>query len=170
MRKANPITMERKALIENVLADRLRGMSLRTVALKHGVSMRTVSAYTAKSRANQADTNNVEQSRPKSDTVKSIVADYRPRLAELAVKAVENGLSSNRDEYRQADIGLRTLQGLGELNKDQQGSSTLALVLGGLPASMAPYFQDCIDVELEQPSIPSAPGSVQVAERTRENS
>ena len=68
--------------------------------------------------------------------------DFKPAVKHEAWQAVRKGMAYKRDPYKAASVGLRVLEGSGELNAKLDIDASVAIQVSWLPAQDA----QCIDV------------------------
>jgi len=82
-------------------------------------------------------------------------SDFRQEFRTKAIAAVKSGLDSDLDPYKRANIGVRVLEGIGELIPSQVNVN-LNAVIGQVPAELDDELvitpdKDVIDVDCSTP-------------------
>jgi hypothetical protein len=86
-----------------------------------------------------------------------LASDYKPGLRAQAVQAITRGLTSKRDPYRAADIGVKVMTGIGEFQSKVDVDHDIAITVNWGHTQQAPHNKaqhdaQCIDVSpLESP-------------------
>jgi transposase len=117
------LTTERRDLTElqkqAIIADRVAGLTVRAIAKKYGKSSVTIWRIC----------------KPLKELAGSALSEsWRTEAQKLAQSAVNAGLSSKKDPYKQGSLGIATLKGLGLLETDQVSLNVQSLVTNVPPA------------------------------------
>src|SRR2546428_7533175 len=86
-----------------IIADRLAGLSNREIAGKFGRGLhpQTVSKLFSQFR----------RETPDAEVSKGVAPNYRTRLKEKGIVAIEAGLDDPKDSYKRAGVGVKVLHG-----------------------------------------------------------
>lgn len=58
---------------------------------------------------------------------------FKSKIRKKAVNAIENGLDCDRDPYRQANVGIQVMKGIGEFKSDDDRGSRINILIGSVP-------------------------------------
>ena len=72
---------------------------------------------------------------PRAELSKDL-SHYREKLKGKAITAVENGLDCPDDPYKQGNLGVQVLKGLGEFNGDNPKGDSLNILIANMPPSL----------------------------------
>ena len=131
-RTGNPLTNPEKLAI--VAACAVPGAHKGNIAKQFGVRREVISRLLADVRLVQNPAN------PLAD-------DFKPAVKHEAWQAVRKGMAYKRDPYKAASVGLRVLEGSGELNARLDIDASVAIQVSWLPAQDS---AQCIDVTPSQ--------------------
>lgn len=121
---------------EKIIAARLAGATREETARKLHVSVRTVDEVMRDARREGYLTKEVD------------ALNWKDRLKDSSIEAVEAGLNCTKDPYKRADVGVKVLKGIGEFTETHQG---LHLLVSTVPKDWVQKFPVSNNEEEQQP-------------------
>jgi len=109
---------------QGIISDASMGLSQAKIAEKWGVSRATVARVLKE----------FKEVCPQAELSKDL-SHYREKLKGKAITAVENGLDCPDDPYKQGNLGVQVLKGLGEFNGDTP-SNPINVLIANMPPSL----------------------------------
>jgi hypothetical protein len=122
-----------------VILDRAKGDPTRLVALKYQISESSVRDIYNDFLKSTASVRTIADSEPE---------EFRASIRRKAIFAIEHGLDCDRDPYRQASVGLKVMEGIGEFKSGGNASIVINNMVASVPAEWKDRY---IGLESKEP-------------------